>query len=68
MYRTKIIILDEATSNIDYRTDQFIQETIRNKFKEETVITIAHRLNTLTDYDKIIVMDKGFISEIGSPQ
>jgi ABC-type multidrug transport system fused ATPase/permease subunit len=68
LYRTKIIILDEATSNIDYRTDQFIQEIIRNKFKEETVITIAHRLNTLTDYDKIIVMDKGFISEIGSPQ
>lgn len=68
LYRTKIIILGETTSNIDHRTDQFIQEIIRSKFKKETIITIAHRLNTLADYDKIVVMDKRKISEIGSPQ
>ena len=49
-------MLDEATSNVDMATDNFIQATIKEKFKDTTVITIAHRLNTIADYDKIIVM------------
>lgn len=48
-------------------TDHFIQTCIKTKFASTTVITIAHRLNTIADYDKVIVMDKGRIVEIGSP-
>ena len=54
-------MLDEATSNVDMKTDEFIQSVIKAKFKDTTVVTIAHRLNTIADYDKIIVMDKGRI-------
>ena len=60
-------MLDEATSNVDMRTDDFIQKTLKTRFKDYTVITIAHRLNTIADYDVIIVMGKGRIAEIGSP-
>jgi ATP-binding cassette subfamily C (CFTR/MRP) protein 4 len=49
------------------KTDAFIQKVIREKFKETTVITIAHRLNTVTDYDNIIVMHYGRIVEAGAP-
>ncbi len=48
-------------------TDYYIQQCIKTKFKETTVITIAHRINTIADYDKVIVMDKGRILEIGNP-
>jgi ATP-binding cassette subfamily C (CFTR/MRP) protein 4 len=48
-------------------TDNFIQNCIKTKFKDTTVITIAHRLKTIADYDKVIVMEKGTILEIGSP-
>jgi ATP-binding cassette subfamily C (CFTR/MRP) protein 4 len=48
-------------------TDYYIQKCIKTKFKEATVITIAHRINTIADYDKVIVMDKGRILEIGTP-
>lgn len=60
-------MLDEATSNVDMETDNFIQTIIKEKFKDTTVITIAHRLNTIADYDKIIVMQKGRIIEMGTP-
>ena len=65
--RNKFLVLDEATSNVDMQTDAFIQEVVREKFKETTVITIAHRLNTIADYDKVVVMKKGKIAEQGSP-
>ena len=57
--RNKFLILDEATSNVDMATDQFIQDCIHTKFANATVITIAHRLNTIADYDKVIVMSRG---------
>ena len=63
----KFLVLDEATSNVDMETDRFIQECIRKRFTDTTVLTIAHRLNTIANYDKIIVMDKGQIVETGSP-
>ena len=63
----KIIVLDEATSNVDYRTDHLIQETIRDKFKECTVLTIAHRVNTILDYDRVLVLDQGEVVEYDEP-
>ena len=63
----KIILLDEATANIDFQTDQLIQEYLKTKFKDCIIISVAHRLLTIADYDKIIVMNNGTIAEIGSP-
>ena len=60
-------MLDEATSNVDMTTDAFIQKVLKERFADTTVITIAHRLNTVADYEQIIVMDKGKIVESGSP-
>lgn len=64
---TKVLVLDEATAAVDVATDALIQETIRTEFKECTVFTIAHRLNTIMDYDRIMVLDKGSILEFDSP-
>jgi len=66
--KSKILVLDEATAAVDMETDDLIQETIRKEFKGCTIFTIAHRLNTIMDYDRIIVMDKGEIAEFDSPQ
>ena len=65
--RSKIIIMDEATANVDYKTDRLIQEVIRHKFKDSTVLTIAHRLNTIMDYDKVLVLDGGRVVEFDNP-
>lgn len=65
--KTKVLILDEATAAVDLETDDLIQKTIRTEFKDCTVLTIAHRLNTIMDSDKVIVLDKGQISEFAAP-
>ena len=65
--KNKYLVLDEATSSVDMRTDEFIQRVIREKFRSTTVITIAHRLNTIADYDKVLVMHRGQVAEEGSP-
>lgn len=61
--KKKILILDEATANVDMATDAFIQSTIKEKFNDCTIITIAHRLNTIADYDKIFVLEEGKVLE-----
>ncbi|XP_076758535.1 ATP-binding cassette subfamily C member 4 isoform X2 [Xylocopa sonorina] len=63
----KILLLDEATANVDPSTDNLIQNTIRKKFKSCTVLTIAHRLNTIMDSHKVLVMDHGKAIEYDHP-
>ncbi|XP_031720536.1 multidrug resistance-associated protein 1 isoform X1 [Anarrhichthys ocellatus] len=65
--KTKILVLDEATAAVDLETDTLIQSTIRTQFADCTVLTVAHRLNTIMDYTRVIVMDRGQISEMDSP-
>ncbi|XP_038161331.1 canalicular multispecific organic anion transporter 2 isoform X2 [Cyprinodon tularosa] len=65
--KTRILILDEATAAIDLETDDLIQSTIRTQFEESTVFTIAHRLNTIMDYTRVLVLDKGQIAEFDTP-
>ncbi|KPI93322.1 putative multidrug resistance-associated protein lethal(2)03659 [Papilio xuthus] len=63
----KILIMDEATANVDPQTDNFIQQTIRRQFASCTVLTIAHRLNTIMDSDRVLVMSSGCIAEFDHP-
>ena len=63
----KVMLLDEATSSIDYKSDTMIQQTIRQEFSNSTILTIAHRLRTIIDYDKILVMDAGQVVEYDNP-
>ncbi|XP_035600972.2 ATP-binding cassette sub-family C member 4-like [Oncorhynchus keta] len=65
--KNRILIIDEATANVDPRTDELIQKTIREKFRECTVLTIAHRLNTIIDSDRILVLDAGQIHAYDEP-
>uniref|UniRef100_A0A8C3ILS1 Multidrug resistance-associated protein 4 n=1 Tax=Chrysemys picta bellii TaxID=8478 RepID=A0A8C3ILS1_CHRPI len=65
--KNQILIIDEATANVDARTDELIQKTIREKFAQCTVLTIAHRLNTIIDSDRIMVLDAGRLKEYNEP-
>ena len=65
--KTKILILDEATSNVDYETDARIQNIIKREFTDCTILSIAHRLKTIVNYDRILVMDKGRCVEFDTP-
>ncbi|ODQ81978.1 hypothetical protein BABINDRAFT_170555 [Babjeviella inositovora NRRL Y-12698] len=62
-----VLVLDEATSSVDVQTDKIIQETIRSEFASKTILTIAHRLDTVMDCDRIVVLDKGEVKEFDSP-
>lgn len=65
--KTKVLVMDEATAAVDVETDELIQKTIRNAFKERTVLTIAHRIKTVVDSDKILVLERGRVVEFDTP-
>ncbi|KAJ9565724.1 hypothetical protein OSB04_001690 [Centaurea solstitialis] len=65
--RSKILVLDEATAAVDVRTDALIQKTIREEFRSCTMIIIAHRLNTIIDCDRILLLDAGQVVEYDAP-
>jgi ABC-type multidrug transport system ATPase subunit len=65
--QTKLIFLDEATASIDAATDTRIQKTIREELDGATIFCIAHRLRTVVDYDRIVVLDHGQLIEYGTP-
>lgn len=64
----KIVVLDEVSSSIDIVTDRLVQRLVRQEFTEATIISVAHRLNTIVDFDKIAVLQNGRLVEFGSPQ
>ncbi|KAJ7592171.1 hypothetical protein C8J56DRAFT_932695 [Mycena floridula] len=64
---TSVIILDEATSSIDFDTDKKIQATIRSQFNNSLLLTVAHRLRTIIDYDRLVVLDQGKVAEVDTP-
>uniref|UniRef100_A0A0D9R8Q9 Multidrug resistance-associated protein 1-like n=1 Tax=Chlorocebus sabaeus TaxID=60711 RepID=A0A0D9R8Q9_CHLSB len=66
--KTKILILDEATASIDFETDKLVQTTIRKEFSDCTILTIAHRLQSIIDSDRVLVLDSGSIVEFEAPQ
>jgi ABC-type multidrug transport system fused ATPase/permease subunit len=66
--RPKVLVMDEATASIDNATDAAIQGMIRENFKDATVLTIAHRLNTIMDSDRVLVLDDGRIAEYDTPE
>ncbi|XP_072712731.1 ATP-binding cassette sub-family C member 10 isoform X5 [Ciconia boyciana] len=65
--RAKVLCIDEATASVDQKTDQLLQQTIRQRFADKTVLTIAHRLNTILDSDRVLVMQAGRVAELDSP-
>merc|ERR1719412_314450 len=65
--KTKVLVLDEATAAVDLETDDLVQATIRAEFVDCTVLTIAHRLNTIMDSNRVVVLDQGKVIEFESP-
>jgi ATP-binding cassette subfamily C (CFTR/MRP) protein 4 len=67
LQKRKLLILDEPTANVDSRTDKLLQEAVKKSFSNATIISVAHRLDTVIDYDLILVLGGGEVLEFGSP-
>lgn len=68
LHKAKILCIDEATANVDHATDRVVQQTLRSAFRKSTVINIAHRIQTVIDCDRVLVMSDGEIVEFDNPQ
>ncbi|KAL5004686.1 hypothetical protein ScPMuIL_018142 [Solemya velum] len=68
LHKTRVLILNEATAAVDMETDDLIQQTIRREFSDCTILTIVHRLKTIMDYDRVMMLDKGLIVEFDKPE
>lgn len=66
--QTNVLILDEATFSVDAETDKITQETIRSEFKHKTILSVVHRLDSILDNDKILVLDAGQVKEFDTPE
>ena len=66
--KSKIIVMDEATANIDVETELTIQTLISTEFKDATVLVVAHRINTIISSDRVLVLDQGEAKELDSPK
>ena len=66
--KSKIIIMDEATASIDYKTEEMIQKAINELLNESTLITIAHRIKTIINYDRIMTLDNGKVIDFDTPK
>lgn len=64
----RVLVLDEATSNVDTASDALIQETVRAAFADCTVLTIAHRLHSILDSDRVLVLEDGRVKEFDTPE
>jgi ABC-type multidrug transport system fused ATPase/permease subunit len=64
----RLLVMDEASASLDNESDKKIQSMLRNRFRNTTMLTIAHRLDTILDYDSILVLDEGRVAEFGPPQ
>jgi ATP-binding cassette subfamily C (CFTR/MRP) protein 10 len=67
LHNAKVLCIDEATANVDRETDRQIQQTLRSAFRKSTVITIAHRVQTILDCDRVLVMQDGQVAEFDQP-
>ncbi|KAI8092836.1 uncharacterized protein BX664DRAFT_357339 [Halteromyces radiatus] len=65
--KSALIVLDEATSSVDFETDRLIQNTIRTEFADSAILCVAHRLKTIIDYDRVLVLDQGQVKEFDTP-
>ncbi|KZV66005.1 ATP-binding cassette transporter [Peniophora sp. CONT] len=65
--RSRVLVMDEATASVDYATDELIGKTIRHEFADSTILTIAHRLRTVIDYNRVMLLDQGKIVELDTP-
>lgn len=66
--KARVLVLDEATSNVDTASDALIQETVRAAFADCTVLTIAHRLHSILDSDRVLVLEDGRVKEFDTPE
>jgi ABC-type multidrug transport system fused ATPase/permease subunit len=64
----KILIMDEASSGVDQQTESLIQDLVKKQFKDSTIISIAHRLNTIAEFDRVAVLGDGELLEFDSPK
>ncbi|KAK1465457.1 hypothetical protein CCUS01_07575 [Colletotrichum cuscutae] len=64
----RVLLVDEATSSVDAHTERMVKDLVRDEFKHHTIIAIAHRLDTVVDFDRVVVLDKGHVVEVGNPR